>query len=183
MKFVYGMVAAAVLATAMAASAQQQRPASPPDVARVNVDGARVAIYYARPSITNARNQEKRKIWGGLVPYGKVWRTGANEATLMTTQRALVFGETVVPPGAYTLYTLPMEDGSAKLIINKQVGQWGTQYDEKQDVARVDLKKETVAGPVEQFTIALERNPAGGGLLKMSWENTQFSVPFTVQKQ
>jgi hypothetical protein len=175
------VIAAAVLLGTYEVSAQQNRP-SPAGVSGAVIDGNRVTVYYARPSSKNPRNQEERKVWGGLVPYGKVWRTGANEATLLTIQKPIVIGDTTVPAGAYTLYTLPQEDGSAKLIINKQIGQWGTQYDEKQDLARVDLKKETLDTVVPQFTMAIERNAAGGGLLKMSWENTQFSVPFTVQK-
>jgi hypothetical protein len=116
------------------------------------------------------------------VPYGKVWRTGADQATLITTEKTLMIGETTVPAGKYSLYTLPAEDGSAKLVINKQTGQWGTQYDEKQDLARVDLKKETSDKDVDQFTMAIEPNPSGGGVLKMMWEKTQYSVPFTVKK-
>ncbi|MBC8097660.1 MAG: DUF2911 domain-containing protein [Akkermansiaceae bacterium] len=174
-------IASAVLLTAFGAAAQQNRP-SPPGVTGQVIDGARVTVYYARPNTKKAGSDEARKIWGGLVPYGKVWRTGANEATLLTVQKPVVIAGTTVPAGAYTLFTLPLEDGSAKLIINKQVGQWGTQYDEKQDLARIDLKKDTLEKPVEQFTMAIERNPDGGGLLKMMWENTQFSVPFTVQK-
>lgn len=175
------VVAMTVLISTLTASAQSQRP-SPPDVAGAVIDGNRVTVYYSRPHTKNPRNQEVRKIWGSLVPYGKIWRTGANEATLLVTQKPIMFGETTVPAGAYTLYTLPQEDGSAKLIINKQIGQWGTQYDDSQDLARIDLKKETLETPVEQFTMKIERNPEGGGLLKMSWENTQFSAPFTVQK-
>lgn len=66
------------------------------------------------------------------------------------------------------------------MIINKQIGQWGLQYDEKQDLARIDLKKDTLETPVDQFTMAIEKNPAGGGTLKMMWENTQYSVAFAV---
>jgi hypothetical protein len=80
------------------------------------------------------------------------------------------------------LYTLPNEDGSAKLIINKQVGQWGTQYDQGQDLARVDLKKSATDSPSDQFTMSVAKNPSGGGLIKMAWENTEYSVPFTVEK-
>ena len=119
------------------------------------------------------------------MPYGKVWRTGADEATLLITQKPIVLGGATVPAGAYTLFTLPQEDGTAKLIINKQIGQWGIgpgSYDEKQDLARVDLKKDTLDTPVDQFTMAVAKNPDGGGILKLSWENTQYSVPFTVQK-
>jgi hypothetical protein len=121
-----------------------------------------------------------RKIWGTLVPYGKVWRTGADEATLIITQKPIIFGEVTIPAGAYTLFTLPNEDGTAKLIFNKQIGQWGLQYDEKQDLARVDLKKEPLEPPVDQFTMAIENNPAGGGVIKLMWENTQYSAAFTV---
>lgn len=175
------LMAASVLFTALGASAQQKR-VSPPDVTGAVIDGNRVTVYYSRPNMTKAGTQEVRKIWGALVPYGKVWRTGANEATLLVIQKPIAFGETTVPAGAYTLWTLPQEDGSAKLIINKQIGQWGTQYDEKQDLARIDLKKEALEKPVEQFTMAIEKNPSGSGLLKLMWENTQFSAPFTVQK-
>lgn len=175
------LTATAVLLTALGASAQQKR-VSPPDVAGAVIDGNRVTVYYNRPYAKKPGTQEERKIWGGLVPYGKVWRTGANEATTLITQKPIVFGDTTVPAGAYTLFTLPQADGSAKLIINKQIGQWGTQYDEKQDLARIDLKNESLEKPVEQFTMAVEKNPAGGGLLKMMWETTQFSIPFTVQK-
>ncbi|HLP78092.1 MAG TPA: DUF2911 domain-containing protein [Candidatus Paceibacterota bacterium] len=175
------IAAAAVLFTAIGASAQQKR-VSPPDVTGAVIDGNRVTVYYSRPSAKKPGTQEERKIWGGLVPYGKVWRTGANEATLLVTQKPIVFGETTVPAGAYTLFTLPQEDGSAKLIINKQIGQWGVQYDQKQDLVRVDMKKESLEKPVEQFTMSVDKNPAGGGLLKLSWENAQYSAPFTVQK-
>jgi hypothetical protein len=96
-----------------------------------------------------------------------------------------MFGDLAVPAGAYTLWTLPAEDGSAKLIINKQVGQWGVgpgTYDEKNDLGRIDLNKQSLSTPVDQFTVSLSKNPSGGGLLKMSWENIQYSTTFTVQK-
>jgi hypothetical protein len=116
------------------------------------------------------------------VPYDKVWRTGADEATLLTTEQPLMLGETAVPAGKYSLYTLPAADGTAKLVINKQTGQWGTRYDQSQDLARIDLKKETLDKPVDQFTMVVEKGASGGGVLKMLWENTQFSAAFTVQK-
>jgi hypothetical protein len=145
----------------------------------------RVTITYGRPFTKDPKTGEVRKIWGGLVPFGKVWRTGSDEATIFITQKPIMFGATTVPAGAYTLFILPNEDGTAKLIINKQVGQWGVgpgSYDEKQDLARVDLKKDALETPVDEFTIALDKNPSGGGLLKISWEKTQYSVAFTVQK-
>jgi len=175
---------AVIAASTLPLMAQRQR-ISPHDTISSVIDGNRVTIVYGRPYTKDPHSGAPRKIWGGLVPYGKVWRTGADEATLLITQKPIVFGDTTVPAGAYTLFTLPEEDGSAKLIINKQVGQWGIgpgSYDEKQDLARIDLKKDALEKPVDQLTIAIARNPAGGGILKMMWENTQFSAPFTVQK-
>ncbi len=139
-----------------------------------------MTIVYGRPYSKDPRSGEQRKIWGTLVPYGKAWRTGADEATLFITQKPIVFGDVTIPAGAYTLFTLPAEDGTAKLIFNKQIGQWGTQYDEKQDFARVDLKKGALEMPADQFTMAVENNPDGGGILKLMWENTQYSAAFTV---
>ncbi|MGD0540050.1 MAG: DUF2911 domain-containing protein [Tepidisphaeraceae bacterium] len=176
------------LFSAMPLMAQQKR-LSPHETISSVIDGNRVMIVYGRPYTKNPRTGEVRKIWGGLVPYGKVWRTGADEATLFITQQPLVIGGTTVAAGAYTLWTLPNEDGSAKLIINKQIGQWGVDphepsnaYDEKQDLARVDLKNDALDQSVDQFTMAVQKNSAGGGLIKLSWEKMQFSVPFVVQK-
>jgi hypothetical protein len=174
---------AAVFMSALPMMAQQKR-ISPHETISTVVNGNRVIIIYGRPYTKDPKSGEPRKIWGGLVPYGNVWRTGADEATLLITQKPISIGDVTVPAGAYTLFTLPTEDG-AKLIINKQIGQWGVgpnSYDEKQDLARIDLKKEPLDNPVDQLTMALEKNPSGGGVIRMSWENTQFSVPFTVQK-
>jgi hypothetical protein len=156
----------------------QQKRVSPHDTISAVSDGNRVTVVYGRPYTKDPHSGEARKIWGGLVPYGQPWRTGADEATLFITQKPILLGGTPIPAGAYTLFTQPAEDGSAKLIVSKQIGQWGTQYDEKQDFARVDLKKETLDKPVDQFTMALSRN----GELKMMWENTGYSVTYTVQK-
>lgn len=163
----------------------QEKRISPHETVSAVIDGSRVTVIYGRPYTKSPRNGEIRKIWGGLVPYGKVWRTGADEATLLITQKTLVFGDTTIPAGAYTLWTLPAEDGSAKLIINKQIGQWGVgrgSYDSQQDVARIDLTRETLAAPVDQFTMSVDKNPAGGGTLKLTWEKTGYSAAFTVQK-
>lgn len=172
---------AAIVAGTLPLAAQQKR-VSPHETVGAVIDGCRVTVTYGRPYTKDPRTGEARKIWGGLVPYGKVWRTGADEATTLITQKPLMFGDTTVPAGAYTLYTLPQEDGTAKLIINKEIGQWGTHYDESQDLARVDLKKEALEKPLDQFSIAISKNPSGGGLLKLMWEDTQYSAPFTTQK-
>ena len=182
LKFI--LTIAAIIATSLPLMAQQKR-VSPHETVSAVIDGNRVTIIYGRPYTKDPKTGEARKIWGGLVPYGKVWRTGADEATTLITQKPIVFGDTTIPAGAYTLFTLPQEDGTAKLIINKQVGQWGIgpgSYDEKQDLARIDLKKDALDKPLDQLAIAVSKNPAGGGVLKIMWEDTQFSAAFTVQK-
>jgi hypothetical protein len=163
----------------------QEKRLSPHETTGAVIDGNRVTIIYGRPHTKDPRSGEIRKIWGGLVPYGQVWRTGADEATLLITQKPIKFGDTTVPAGAYTLFTLPNEDGTAKLIINKQIGQWGVgpgSYDEGMDFARVDLKKEALDKPLDQFAIAVAKNSSGGGVIKLMWEDTQYSAAFTVEK-
>ncbi|MGE0555950.1 MAG: DUF2911 domain-containing protein [Gemmatimonadales bacterium] len=146
--------------------------ASPRDTTRAVVAGANVLVDYGRPS------KRGREIFGGLVPYGRVWRTGANEATHLVTDKPLMFGSTMVPAGTYTLYTLPAADGW-QLIINKQTGQWGTSYDESQDHARVPMRVASLPEVVEQFTIKIEPG-SGGGVLKLEWDRTVASIPFMV---
>jgi hypothetical protein len=172
------MVVALVLAgLAVSLQAQQQdkskRP-SPPATAEVTLKGKSVKIDYSRPSIKG------RKVFGELVPFGKVWRTGANEATALTTAVDLTIGGAKVPAGNYTLYSLPTENGW-KLIINKQTGQWGTEYDEKQDLARVDLKTSKLDKPVEQFTISFDKTGEDSANLVLEWENTRGSVALKAQ--
>jgi hypothetical protein len=175
-KIKYALIITALLG-ALPLMAQQKR-VSPHETISAVSEGNRVTVVYGRPYTKDPHSGEARKIWGDLVPYGQAWRTGADEATLFITQKPILLGGTPIPAGAYTLFTLPAEDGSAKLIVSKEIGQWGTQYDEKQDFARVDLKKETLDKPVDQFTMALSRN----GELKLMWENTGYSVKYTVQK-
>jgi len=175
------IVFAALCADTSSLFAQQER-ISPHETISAVIDGNRATIVYGRPHTKDPKTGAVRKIWGGLVPYGKVWRTGADEATLFITQKALLLGGTTVPAGTYTLWTLPQADGSAQLVVSKQVGQWGEEYDPSQDLARIDLARESLNSPVDQFTMAIEKKPGGGGTLKMSWESTGFWVPFSVAK-
>jgi hypothetical protein len=146
---------------------------SPPDTVRATISGANVAVAYSRPL------KRGRVIFGNIVPWNQVWRTGANAATMFTTDRDLVFGNTVVPAGKYTLWTLPTPTG-AKLIINSETGQWGTDYHQDKDFARVDLAAKQLSQPVDQFVIGV--SPQGsGGLLRMAWDDREYSVPFTVK--
>jgi len=158
---------------ALSVGAQQQdkskRP-SPPGTAEVTfADGKKVTINYSRPSAKG------RKIFGELVPFDQVWRTGANEATSLKTDVDLDIGGTTVPAGSYTLYTLPSAS-SWKLIINKQTGQWGTVYQQDQDLARVDMNVTSLSQPVEQFTITLDKKGGDAAQLNLQWEKTQASV-------
>jgi hypothetical protein len=183
------VVVAAALVTstpAMAQAAKKKRQrVSPHETITAKIDGDEMKLVYGRPYTTKPGTTEARKIWGGLVPYGKVWRTGADEATLLTTAQPIELGGYSLAPGTYSLFTLPNEDGTAKLVINKKTGQWGIPYNEDSEkaneLARVDLKKSTLDKTVDQFTMAIEPE-AGGGLLKMMWETTQYSIPFAVKK-
>ena len=170
-----------VLLTASPLAAQQKR-ISPMATVNADIDGNQMKLVYSRPYTKDPKTAEIRKIWGGLVPWGKVWRTGANEATLITTEKPIAIGDVTVPAGTYSLYSIPQESGDSKLIINKQTGQWGTQYDEKRDLARVTLEKKTLDKTVDQFTMAIEKGESGGGVLRMMWENTEYFVPFKVKE-
>ena len=148
---------------------KSKRP-SPPGEAKVTfADAKTVTIDYSRPSAKG------RQVFGGLGPYGKVWRTGANEATAFVTTADVMVGNTHVPAGSYTLYTIPQAD-KWTLIINKQTGQWGTEYHQDQDLARVDMKKQEITVPVEQFTIALDQDSNDSADLILEWEKTRVFV-------
>jgi len=149
---------------------QRPPPASPRDTAEMRIANDRIYVDYGRPY---ARG---RTIMGGLVPYGQVWRTGANAATTFVTTRDVRIGGTPVPAGTYTLYTLPTAN-AWQLIINRQTGQWGTEYDQAQDLARVPMRVERTPAPVEQFTIELQPGAGTALNLVMTWENTRASVP------
>lgn len=166
------IVLATVLAGALATANLFAQRASPHETAGATVDGAKISVTYGRPYMKG------RKIVGGLVPYNQVWRTGADEATTLVTDKMLMFGSTHLPPGTYTVYTLPGEK-SWQLIINKQTGQWGTAYKQDQDLARIPMTVSKTGAPVEQFTIAVADTPAGGEL-RLSWENTQVTAAFSV---
>jgi len=143
---------------------------SPPGEATYTfADGKTVFIAYSRPLMRG------RKIMGDLVPYGKIWRTGANEATSLKTTADLDIGGLSVPAGSYTIYTLPGEN-AWKLIVNKQTGQWGTVYDEKQDLGRVDMNVGKLGPAVEQFTIKFEKTGEKSASLILEWENTRLVV-------
>ncbi len=152
---------------------KSKRP-SPPGTAEVTLNGKKITIDYSRPSLKG------RKLGQELAPYGQVWRTGANEATTLTTEIDLEIGGVKVPAGKYTLYTLPAA-GDWKLIINKQTGQWGTKYNQAQDLARIDMKQTPLSQTVEQFTIVFEKKSPALATLNLDWENTRVWVEVKAQ--
>jgi hypothetical protein len=145
--------------------------------------GCRVTITYGRPSITHPRSGEVRKVFGELVPWEKAWRLGSDEATLLLTQKPLQFGDTTIPAGAHTLYLVPSENGVTRLAFSSNLGKWGVPVDEASDTARVPMQKETLSESVDPLTISVvydKEKAANGGVIKIAWEKTQFTVPFTV---
>ena len=163
------------LAALIGAVAAQENRISPHETTELTLNGKKITVTYGRPSMKG------RKVVGDkLVPFGQVWRTGADEATVLKTEADLTIGDLAVPKGSYAIFTLPSESGW-KLIVNKVAEQWGAfSYDKKQDLGRVDMKVDKTSGPVEQFTISLAKSGAGG-VIKMDWENTSASVDFKVK--
>jgi hypothetical protein len=148
---------------------------SPRDTTRATVGAAQLLVDYGRPSVRG------RTVWGGtLVPFDAIWRTGANASTTLVTSADLVVAGQPVPAGKYSLYTWPTAQGY-QLVINKQTGQWGTDYDQAQDLMRVPLTVTPLSSPVEQFTIAIEPAGAAGGTLALRWADRQLAVPFTIK--
>lgn len=179
-KRILTLVTTMLIAGVLPAMAQHKR-LSPHETVSSVVGGNRVTITYGRPYTTKSGTTEARKIWGGLVPYGEPWRMGADEATTLITQQPVEMDGKTIPAGAYTLYMLPKQEGASQLAISTKLGGWGIPVDESHDLARVDLKKSSLDEPVHQFTIAIGRENSGG-VLKFMWEDTEFSVPFTVKK-
>ncbi|HUP87745.1 MAG TPA: DUF2911 domain-containing protein [Longimicrobiales bacterium] len=135
---------------------------SPRDTIDLAIGTTGVLIDYSRPSMRG------RKIFGNIVPWNQVWRTGANAATQVEFDGDVEINGVSIPKGKYTIWTLPGEK-EWQLIINKQTGQWGTVYDDKQDLVRIPLKTEVLTRPVEEFTISLDPS----GLFSLSWERTR----------
>lgn len=163
------IAAVAARYAALDAAGRGLGPLSPADTVSAQVGGANITIGYHRPSMRG------RTVFGGVVPIGRVWRTGANQATAFTTDRDLMIGETRVPAGSYTVWSLPSESGW-HLILNKQTGQWGTEYHAEHDLAHIPMQVETLADPAEQFTIAV----AEDGTLSLVWADRRGTIPVKV---
>ena len=163
------VVGLTIFAATSCAQDKNARP-SPPAKAECKLAGSKtITIDYSSPRMKG------RKIFGDLVPYGKIWRAGANEATMFVTTAELNVGGATVPAGSYTIFVIPTES-KWTLVISKKTGEWGTAYPgEANDLARVDMAVSKTSGPVENFTIDFAQD-GGGCTLEMKCENTQASV-------
>jgi Protein of unknown function (DUF2911) len=182
----YGIAACGLtllLAWAAHSSAQQDKSkrSSPPGTATFALaDGKTITIDYSRPKIRDPQTGQPRTIYGGLVPYGKVWRAGANEATTFVTRAGLELGGTPIPAGSYTLFILPEQNGPWKLIVSRKTGEWGIPYPGEQfDLARINMKTGKTPATVQQYTISFEKRGPNAGVLHFDWENTRASIDFS----
>ncbi len=147
---------------------------SPAATAKVTVGSAAIGVTYNSPSMRG------RVIMGKLVPYGHVWRTGANPATTITTSTDLMFGNLLVPAGTHTLYTYPSET-QWLLIINKQTGQWGTEYNINEDLGRIPMQAKPMSAPQEVMSITFENTTPTSTELHVRWETTDRFVKITTR--
>ncbi len=156
------------------APAAKKPLSSPAATAEVSLGGKKVVVHYNAPS---ARG---RKVMGEVVPYGKVWRTGANPATTLVTAASLKIGTLTVPAGTYTIYTLPAAD-TWMLIVNKQTGQWGTVYNEGQDLGRTPMTGNPLAKAQEVMSISFENTKGSSTELHIKWEMADRFVTVTAE--
>jgi DUF2911 family protein len=163
---------------AAAERAAGARQLSVRDTARATIGTATLAIDYGRPL---ARG---RTLLGDVIPYDYYWRTGANEATQLTTSAPIVLAGMSLAAGTYTLWTVPHASGRVELVVNSQSGQWGTEHDARKDIGSADMQTTTAADTVEKFTIAMDPiGPADPkrGRLSMSWGTFRWTAPIVVR--
>ncbi len=173
MKIKFAFLALLILTFTTLALAQKP---SPPAQAQCKFsDGKTITVDYSSPRMKG------RKIFGGLVPYGEVWRTGANEATTFVTTANLTVGGKSVPAGDYTIFTVPKPD-KWTLIVNKKTGEWGIPYKyESDELARVDMKVSQTPSPIENFTISFDQK-GEACTLNIIWEQNKSSAELVESK-
>jgi len=147
---------------------------SPRDTARGNIGAASISVDYSRP---HARG---RGLVGNIIPYEKVWRTGANAATQLTTSAPIKLAGIPLAAGTYTLWTVPHQNG-VDLIVNGQSGQWGTEYNRSRDIAKAPMQTSTLSTPVDQFTISVSGTDARRGTLTLAWGSFRWTAPIEVR--
>ena len=168
-------IALFALFTFLSATACFAQKASPAASASCDLGaGKSIKTDYSSPRMKG------RKIYGDLVPFGQVWRTGANEATTFVTSSNVMVGGKVVPAGSYTIFTVPTAD-KWTLIINKKTGEWGIPYKyESDELARIDMKVSKLPSPVENFTISYEKS-GNGCTMHLDWDTTRASVDISAK--
>lgn len=144
------------------------------DVASATIGAATFTVDYGRPLMRG------RVLLGDVIPYDRVWRTGANAATQFMTPVPIVLAGLKVPAGTYSLWTVPRANGSADLIVNRQSGQWGTEYDRALDLGVARMTIDTLATPVEKFTISIAQDAANRGMLRLAWGTFQWTAPIVL---
>lgn len=163
---------------ALDAAGKGMGPLSPRDSTSARIGDATISVRYARPSTRG------RAIFGDIVPWDTVWRTGANDATVFTSDTDLLIGNEMVHAGSYTLFTIPSRNGTT-LIINREIMRGGeplagTDYDSSKDLARIPMTTKTLATPVEKLTI--EVVPRGNeGVLRIVWDRREMTVPIRLR--
>jgi hypothetical protein len=151
-----------------------QRQLSVRDTVRASIGGATFTVDYGRPL---ARG---RTLLGNVITYDRVWRTGANAATQFTTSAPITLAGLAVPAGTYTLWTVP-HPSRVDLIVNKQTGQWGTEYRRSEDLGVVPMRSDSATPPVEKFTISIEPKDERRGTLAMAWGTFRWTAGIEVR--
>lgn len=165
------LCAVVVMSTVAFAQQDKSKRASPPDSIMVTTDdGVTIDIHYSKPSLKG------REIGAEVAPFGKVWRTGANEATTVEVSKDVLVQGKPLAAGKYSLYSIPGEK-NVTVIFNKVWDQWGTRYDEAQDALRVDATPSETTDSVEQFTITADKD----GTITLLWGG--YTVPFSITAQ
>lgn len=157
------------------------RRKSPIAIAKINHDASDtyVKIVYGQPY------KRDREIFGNVVPYGEVWRTGANEATELTTTKDIIFAGEKLKAGTYSLFSIPRQDKEWTIILNSKLGQWGAfDYESDYDVLRVDASARKVESTYETFTIQFDEAIEDSTSILMRWDQTEVKIPieFTGEK-
>lgn len=169
---ILGIIAVVLLVGFLALRAWT-KSGSPEAIAQVDQNGLKIKVEYCQPY------KKGRKIFGGIVPYGEVWRTGANEATVVDFDQNVVVAGQLLDKGDYSLWTIPSKDGWIA-IFNSETGQWGTNYDQTKDVLRIPIVSRKHAPPAEQFYISFSPSDNGTNLI-LTWDETEAVVP--IQKR
>lgn len=163
------LLAALFAVSTLAGYSQDKKPKSPPATAKATFEGIDIEVNYSQPSVKG------REIWGDLVPYGKVWRTGANNATTISFSKDVKIDGQTLPAGTYALFTIPNESDFT-FIFNKEAEQWGAyKYDESKDALRVQTESREVKEHQEVFTIEVDDK----GQVILKWDHLMVSFRIT----